>query len=108
MLPSNPGAGTMQVRPKRGFQMSIIDIREQNKVVGKLNTETCTITEITSPKLAALWDALQRDGFTVNIGAPGGEHTLADKWERVWLGPSKGWMLAVEIGNHGFRWDRPK
>ena len=88
--------------------MSIIDIREQNEVVGKLDTETCTITEITSPKLAALWDALQRDGFTVNIGAPGGEHTLADKWERVWPGPSKGWMLAVEIGNHGFRWDRPK
>jgi hypothetical protein len=76
-------------------------------VVGKLDTETGTITEITSPKLAAVWGKLQKDGFGVFRGVAALEGVVADRIDQVWPGPGNGWLLAAELGNHGFRWRGP-
>jgi len=87
--------------------VSIVNIREHGEVVGKIDTDTGMIVEITSHTLAAEWEHIQKEGFRVTRPTRSDGTVLGHTEDLEFPGPSKGWLLAVELGRRGFRWDRP-
>lgn len=81
-------------------------ILEHGRAVGDLDTETCEVSKITSPKLAALIRKLKASGIYAISGTGETKTAIGDGVVMRKVGPGTAGILIPEINRNGFICER--